>query len=79
LRESVEGGEPEGESILRAPGRCEERRGAEEGGSIEEKNETNRHSNRMQNRERPQRRGRGQTKRTWLTQLVAIICDQEGG
>ena len=53
--------------------------GQRKGGSIEEKNETNRHSNRMQNRERPQRRGRGQTKRTWLTQLVAIICDQEGG
>ena len=29
--------------------------------------------------ERPPKRGRGQTKRTWLTHLVAIICDQERG
>ena len=29
--------------------------------------------------ERPQERGRGQTKGTQLKQLLAIICDQEGG
>ena len=73
LRESVEWWEAEGHSIFWASGRYEKGRGAGE------KRRMKRTDIAAEWRtEKPQEKRRGQTKRTWLRQVVASICDQEG-